>query len=446
MNWQSFSRFSAAVLAAGGLWLPVAVAGNAEPAMAWPQWRGPEANGFSANARPPMEWSEQRNVRWKVALPGSGHSSPIVLGDLVIVTGATPVGEAQPPVHDRAPGVHDSVPVTHRHQYAVQALSRRDGRTVWRTVVHEAWPNEGGHTTGSPASNSPVTDGVNVYASFGSQGVYCLGADGQVKWRRDLGRMRTLHAHGEGSSPVVVGDLLIVNWDHEGDSYLYAFDRKTGDQRWKVARDEPTSWSTPLVVQAGGREQVVVSATRRIRGYDPSNGAVIWECAGLSDNVVASPVAFRGLVIAGHSYYTQAMLAIRLEDARGDLTGSTNVVWRLNRMTPYVPSPLLYGDSLYHLRHNQNVLVRLDPATGRFPGEPLRLEAIRDFIFSSPVGADGRIYVTGRDGTTVVLRHDRDNAVLAVNRLDDRFSASMALVDREILLRGERSLYCLAEP
>jgi outer membrane protein assembly factor BamB len=195
---------------------------------------------------------------------------------------------------------------------------------------------------------------------------------------------------------------------------------------------------------------IIVSATRRVRGYDLATGALIWECAGLTDNVVASPVVHRGILIAGNSYYTQAMLALRLSGARGDVTGSDHVVWRMNRLTPYVASPLLYDDTLYHLRHNQNVLVRMDPTTGKLRGELLRLEGIRDFIFASPVGAAGRIYVTGRDGTTVVLKHPSgneafENAVLAVNRLEDSFSASPALVDREFYLRGERFLYCLAE-
>ncbi len=191
--------------------------------------------------------------------------------------------------------------------------------------------------------------------------------------------------------------------------------------------------------------QVVVSATKRIRSYDLSTGAQIWECAGLTDNVVSSPIVWRDLVIAGNSYYSQAMLAIRLAGATGDLTGTTNVVWQLNRLTPYVSSPLLYDDTLYHIRHNQNILVRLNPASGEFRGEPLRLEGIRDFIFSSPVGAAGRIYVTSRGGATVVLSHDRENKILAVNRLEDSFSASPALVERELYLRGEKFLYCIAE-
>jgi outer membrane protein assembly factor BamB len=316
---------------------------------------------------------------------------------------------------------------------------------VWKKSLREEFPHEGGHETGSLASNSPVTDGEHLYAFLGSHGLYCLGLNGEVKWQKDLGRMNTLHAHGEGSSPVLIGDELVVCWDHEGDSWLHAFDKRTGRQLWKVPRDEKTSWSTPLVVEHEGRRQIVVSATKRVRGYDPATGAQLWECAGLTDNVVSSPVHWRGMVFAGNSYYQQSMVAIRLAGARGDITGSDRVAWKLNRLTPYVSSPLMYDDTLYFLRHNQNVLSRLEPATGQPRGEPLRLEGIRDFIFASPVGAAGRIYVTGRDGATVVLRHDRENAVLAVNRLEDSFSASAALVDRELYLRGEHFLYCLEE-
>jgi outer membrane protein assembly factor BamB len=412
----------------------------------WPQWRGPLATGVAPRANPPLHWSETSNLRWKIPLPGKAHSSPIVFDDSVFLTAAVPVGEAQKPVYDSAPGVHDSVPVTHRHQFVVLAVRRRDGSVLWKKVLREEWPHEGGHTTGSLASNSPVTDGEHLYVFFGSRGLYCLDLNGELKWQKDLGRMQTLHAHGEGSSPVIYGDTLIVCWDHEGDSFLYVFDKRTGKERWKVARDEKTSWSTPLVVEHEGKPQIIVSATKRVRGYDLATGQQLWECAGLTDNVVSSPVFGHGVVIAGNSYYQQAMLAIRLAGAKGDITGTDRVAWKLNRMTPYVSSPLLYDDTLYFLRHNQNILSRLEPATGKPLGEPLRLEGIRDFIFASPVGAAGRIYVTGRDGATVVLRHDRENATLAVNQLDDSFSASPALVDGELYLRGERFLYCIAEP
>ena len=413
----------------------------------WPQWRGPLANGFAPRAKPPIHWSETNNIRWKIALPGKGHSSPIVFGDCVYVLSAVPTGPAQKPVFDDAPGVHDSVPVTHRHQFLALAINRGDGKIVWQKVLREEWPHEGGHETGSLASNSPVTDGEGLYSFFGSRGLYCLALSGELKWQKDLGRMHTLHAHGEGSSPVLHGNTLIVCWDHETEagSFLYAFDKRTGKTLWKVPRDEKTSWSTPLVVEFEGKPQVIVSATKRVRGYDLATGAQLWECAGLTDNVVSSPVYYQGIVIAGNSYYSQAMVAIRLTGAKGDITGTDRVAWKLNRLTPYVSSPLLYGDTLYFLRHNQNVLSRLDPATGKPRGEPLRLDGINDFIFSSPVAADGRIYITARDGNTIVLRHDAENAVLALNHLDDSFSASAAMVERELYLRGEHFLYCIAD-
>ncbi|MBL9138433.1 MAG: PQQ-like beta-propeller repeat protein [Verrucomicrobiales bacterium] len=411
----------------------------------WPQWRGPLSNGVSPEAQPPVSWSETNHVRWKIAAPGKGHSSPIVSGDRVYLTSAVPIGEAQPPVYDRAPGTHDNVPVTHRHRFVVLAVDRTDGRIVWQTSVKEEFPHEGGHATGSLASNSPTTDGERVYAFFGSRGLYCLDREGRVEWSKDLGRMKTLHAHGEGSSPVLYGDWLVVCWDHEGDSFLMALDKRTGAQRWKVARDEKTSWSTPLVVDHAGRAQIVVSATQRIRGYDLTAGTLLWECAGLTDNVVSSPVYARGVIIAGNSYYRQAMVAIRLDGAAGDVTQTDRVAWRLNRLTPYVSSPLLYDDTLYFLRHNQNILSRLDPATGQPKGEPIRLSAIEDFIFASPVGAADRIYVTARDGTTVVLSHTNNNPVLAANRLNDTFSATPALAGKDLFLRGENHLYRIAE-
>jgi len=412
----------------------------------WPQWRGPLANGVAPRANPPIHWSETNNIRWKILLPGKGHSSPIVSGDWVFVLSAVPTGSAQKPVFDDAPGVHDSVPVTHRHQFLAIAINRRDGKVSWQKVLREEWPHEGGHETGSLASNSPVTDGESLYVFFGSRGLYCLDLNGQLKWQSDLGRMHTLHAHGEGSSPVLSGNTLIICWDHEAGSFLYALDKRTGKILWKVPRDEKTSWSTPLVVQYEGKSQVIVSATKRVRGYDLATGAQLWECAGLTDNVVSSPVFYKGIVIAGNSYYSQAMVAIRLAGAKGDISGTDHVAWKLNRLTPYVSSPLLYDDTLYFLRHNQNVLSRLDPVTGKPRGEPLRLEGFNDFIFSSPVGAAGRIYISGRDGNTVVLRHDRENAPLALNHLDDSFSASAAMMDREFYLRGEHFLYCIAEP
>lgn len=412
----------------------------------WMQWRGPRSTGAAPGADPPVAWSEEKNVRWKTPLPGLGHSTPVVTADRVYVTTAVPVGPPlEEPRFDDAPGSHNNLPVTRRHRFAVLALSRKDGKILWDTTVREALPHAGGHETGSLASGSPVTDGRRVWAFFGSYGLYCLDRDGNVVWHADFGLMRTKHAHGEGASPALHGDTLVVTWDHESDSFVVALDAATGRERWRAERDEPTSWATPLIVEHDGKAQAVVSGTTRVRAYDLATGRVVWEVGGLPNNVVASPVAGHGLVIAGASYEHQAMVAVRLEGARGDVTGTDRVAWTKDRRTPYVPSPLLYGDWIYYLAHYQGVLSRADVRTGEEPSGPFRLPGVGN-IYASPVGAAGRIYVTDMSGATIVFSHEDPTKAFALNRLDDRFSASAAIAGRELFLRGHRNLYCIARP
>lgn len=419
-----------------------------ELAHGWAQWRGPLATGVAPHADPPVRWSERENVRWKSAIPGKGHSSPVLWGERVFLTTAVPFGEAVGPLVDDAPGTHDSVPVTRQQRFLALAVDRRDGKILWQTPLHEGLPHEGGHVTGSYASASPATDGEVLIAPFGSRGLYALDLAGKVLWRQDLGRMATKHAHGEGSSPLLVGESVVVVWDHEGASFVAAFDRRTGLQRWKVARDEATSWASPIAVEREGRTQVVVSGTKRIRAYDLANGALLWQCGGLSSNVVCSPVSDGALVFAGSSYESQALLAIDLARAQGEITGSEAVLWTRRRATPYVPSLLLVADTLYFLHHYQGFLARVSARTGAEPERAFRLEGLDD-VYASPVSAAGRVYVTDRSGVTMVLRHvaagSGELEVLARNELDDRFSASAALVGRELFLRGEEFLYCLAE-
>jgi outer membrane protein assembly factor BamB len=411
----------------------------------WPQWRGPLGTGVAPNARPPLEWDDTKNIRWKKELPGKGHSTPIVWGDRIFLTTAIPYGEPVPPRLPARPGAHDNLSLTRHHEFAVLAVNRRDGAILWQRTVHKGLPHEAGHVTASLASASPVTDGERVYAFFGSYGLYCLDADGKLLWQKSLGQMHSKHGHGEGSSPALYGETLIVNWDHEEQSFVVALDKRTGNERWRVSRPEDTSWATPIVVEHAGKAQVVVPGTNRVRGYDLADGTVLWECGGLSSNIVASPVTANGFVYAGSSYDTRNLLAIRLDGAKGDITGTKQVVWSRTRGAPYVPSPVLYGDSLYTLQHYQGVISRIDVLTGKDDGGPFRLGAISD-VYASPVGAAGRIYVTSREGVTQVMSHgEKVPRILAVNRLDDSFSASAAIAGREMFLRGERFLYCIAE-
>lgn len=410
----------------------------------WPQWRGPLGTGEAPAGEPPITWSETENVRWKTALPGSGHSSPIVWGEQLFVTAAVPYGARLPPRPQNSPGAHDNLSVTQRHQFFVLAIDRESGRIVWNLKVHDLLPHESLHYTGTYASGSPVTDGERVYAFFGSAGLFAVSVSGQLQWKKDLGDMLVKHGHGEGSSPALYDDTIVVNWDHEGDSFVVALDRKTGEERWRSARNEVTSWTSPLIVVQDGKPQVIVSGTGRVRGYDLSSGDVIWECGGLSANVVATPVAANGVAYVASSYEIRSMMAIRLDGARGEITDSPNVLWRRHRGTPYVPSPLLYEDALYFLGHYQNVLWRLEAATGKEQPGPLRLPGLRN-IYASPVAAAGRVYVTDRDGGTVVLSRGKEPKALARNVLDDSFSASAAIVGKQMFLRGAEFLYCLGE-
>ncbi|HMF19854.1 MAG TPA: PQQ-binding-like beta-propeller repeat protein [Gemmataceae bacterium] len=411
----------------------------------WPQWRGPLGTGVAPAAQPPLKWSESKNIRWKTKLPGKGHSTPIVWSERIFLTTAIPFGPAVKPRLPSRPGAHDNLALTHQHEYVVLAVSRKTGKVLWQQTMHKDLPHEAGHVTASLASASAVTDGERVFAFFGSRGLYCLDTKGKLLWKKNLGEMHTKHGHGEGSSPALHGETLVVNWDHEEQSFLVAFDKRTGKELWRTARPEDTSWATPIVVEHMGKAQVIVPGTKRLRGYDLPSGKVVWECAGLSSNIVSSPVAANGTVYAGSSYDTRALLAIRLEGAKGDITGTKQVIWSRDRGAPYVPSPLLYGDSLYTLRHYQGVISRVDAKTGEDQGGPFRLEAI-DNVYSSPVGAANRIYVTSRDGITQVMSHgERIPRMLAVNRLDETISASAAIAGPELFLRGQQYLYCIAE-
>ena len=413
----------------------------------WAQWRGPLQTGVSLTADPPQTWdADGTNIRWKTPLPGRGHSTPIVWGDRIILTAAIPIGPALPPKPSTAPGNHDNADVTHKQRFVAIAINRADGKILWTKTLREALPVEQGHRTASLASSSPVTDGERLFVLFGSFGLYCLDFQGEIVWQADFGPMNSLHGHGEGSSPVLHGETLLINWDHEGKSFASALNKRTGKPIWKVDRTEVTSWATPIVVEHKGKPQVIISGTSRIRAYDLATGKVLWECGGLSANVVASPVSDGRMVFAGSSYDKKALLAIRLDGASGDITDSkAQIAWSRFRGTPYVPSPLLYEGGLYYLTHYQGILSRVDAVSGEDRPGAMRLGDIGD-IYASPVAASGRIYVTDLNGATAVIAAGEIPRLIAINRLNDPIAASAALSGRELFLRGEKNLYAIAEP
>ncbi len=439
----------------------------------WPQWRGPLASGVAPAGDPPIAWDETKNVKWKVKIPGRGTATPIVWEDQIFIQTAIPAAkkpdapaeakdEKKEPEKVEAPkeekakeeskgrrggrgggfggrGGRPSEP----QQFALLCLDRATGKTRWQQVACEELPHEGHHPDHGFSSYSPITDGKLVFAYFGSRGLYCFDTKGELKWKKRFGQMRTTNSFGEGSSPTLSGNLVVVNWDHEGEDFIAAFDKETGNELWRQARDEPTSWATPLIVQHEGQTQVVTSATRKIRSYDLASGKQLWECGGMTSNVIPSPVAAGGVVYAASGFRGNALLAIRL-GRTGDLTGTDAVAWKKSEATPYVPSPLLYGEMLYCYSGNNATLSCRDIKSGEALIDRQRIEGLQG-VYASPVGAAGRVYLVGRNGVSQVIKHSEKFEALATNKLDERFDASPAIAGKELYLRGQEHLYCIAE-
>lgn len=417
----------------------------------WHQWRGPDADGVAPNGDPPVHWDEQTNIRWKIPLPGSGSSTPIVWQDHVFLLLARESDravdhEAFAKILQNNDGQRTEPPKKYL-QYVVLDIERDTGNVRWERVACEAIPHEGRHKTNTFASASPTTDGRFVYASFGSRGIYCYDFDGNLKWKRDLGDMKTRRGWGEGVSPALYQQTLLVNWDQENDSHLFALNAVTGKTVWQVERDEVTSWSTPLVAKTDNNTQVIVSATNRVRSYDLATANVLWETGGQQTNVIACPVRMKALegssdsVVCMSSYGASTVDAIPL-DARGDITGTDNHAWQYKRMAPYCSSPLLYRQRLYFVKGNSTLMTSLDAGSGETVIPPTRLP-LSGSLYASPVAAADRIYVVDRDGTTAVLKHGDKLEVLGVNTLDDAVDASPAVAGKQLFLRGKKHLYCI---
>jgi outer membrane protein assembly factor BamB len=437
----------------------------------WPHWRGPTGNGASLDGRPPVEFGETKNLQWKVEIPGKGTASPVVMGPRVYVATAIPADGAagekvssgtqgvdagstfraegaeereRPPARagrgEGSGGRGRPAPV---QRFTLLAIDRATGKILWTRVAAEVKPHEGHHPSHGFASASPFTDGERVYAHFGSRGLFCYDLEGKEVWKRtDFGQMRMRNGFGEGSSPTLHGDTIVVPWDHEGPSCLMALDKRTGKTLWKTDRDEPSCWATPLVVVHDGKAQVAVSGERFARGYDFSTGEELWRCAGQTARPLASPVAGHGLVFIGSGHQGNFLGAFRL-DRRGDLQGTDGVVWTIERDTPDVPSPLLSGRRLYFLAGRRGSLSCLDAPTKKPHYAASRVEGIRD-VYASPVAGGGKVYLTSRDGTIVVIEDADELKIAATNRLDEGVDATPAIAGSQLFVRGQKHLYCFS--
>lgn len=431
----------------------------------WASWRGPSGNGSAAaDAQPPLQWSATEHIKWKTEIPGRGHSTPILWGDKLFLLTAIPQGGAapaeqgaappgdppprgerpdRPPPGGRGPGGRGGRggggPPQSEYTFVVLCVDANSGQIKWQKEISQQKPHEGHHPTNTFASCSAVTDGKHVYASFGSFGIACLTLDGELVWKKDLGDMRTRNSFGEGASPALWGETLIVPWDHEGDSALYALDAKSGEVKWKVDREEPTVWATPLVTEFRGRVQVIASGTNRVRSYDLKDGKLIWECEALGVNPIPTPMRLGDTVICASGYRSYHLVAIPL-DGEGDVTG--RIVWKRNDSAPYVSTPVMYEEKLYVTKSQEPLLTIVDAKTGETLMEPQRLPSLNN-LYASPIAANGRIYFSSRNGTTVVLKHGNEAEVLATNELGEGLDASPIAVGKRLYLRGEKHLYCV---
>lgn len=410
----------------------------------WPHWRGPDASGVARTAKPPVEWSETKNLKWKAAIDGHGDSTPIIWGDKVFLLTAINTGEIDPSLpkpEDQPKRIFGITNPNTKFRFVVLCLDRNTGRELWRRIAVEQVPHEGHHADNSFASASPTTDGRRLYCWFGSKGLFTYSLDGEPLWQRDLGKVKMGAILGEGTSPVVHDGKLVIVRDHQGQSTIETLDAATGKTLWRKDRDEGNTWATPLVVEHAGVTQVITPGSKRIRSYDLRSGELIWECGGLTGNAIPCAVASEGVVYCMTGYQGHALLAISLS-AKGDVSGTDAIRWKLDRGTPYVPSPLLDDGRLWFNQSNQNLWSCVDAKTGRMLLDRERLPGVGN-LYASPVAADGRIYVTSREGVTLVLKRGAAIEVLATNKLNDAVHASPAIAGDQLFVRGRRFLYCI---
>ncbi|MEM9364871.1 MAG: family 16 glycoside hydrolase [Planctomycetota bacterium] len=401
----------------------------------WLHWRGPTGNGVAPDSNPPVRFSSTENVRWKTPIPGLGSGSPIVLEDRVFVVTAIPKAN---------PGRPNAIqPMS----FDVLCYSRDDGSLRWQRTAVTATPHQETHSTNGFASASPCSNGSHVFAHFGSRGLYCYTIEGELVWeRKDLGRMITRNGFGEGSSPTLasdaqLGDVIIVPWDHEGASSLFVLQQSNGKTIWKVDRDEPTNWGTPLVVDTAQGPQVVVTGQNLARGYDLRTGKQLWSCPGQTQRPVASPVSIGEMAIVTSGFRGSYLGAFDL-NGRGNLEGSRALLWTRDRDTPDIASPVLSENRLYFFKGKSGVLSCVDVLTGRPFYERQRIPGL-SYLYASPVVAGGHVYMTDRSGAITVMKDAERLEVVAENQMGETVDATPAPVGDQLFIRGEQHLFCI---
>ncbi len=415
----------------------------------WPQFRGPGARGVADQEGLPSSWSATENVVWKREVPGRGWSSPIVWGDALFLTTVSSDGPVENAKKGLYYGGNRSKPSPHNHQWLVYRLDARDGRVVWKRLVHAARPGAPLHVKNTYASETPVTDGERVYSYFGNVGVFVHNFDGELVWRKRFEPRPTRYGWGTAASPVLHGDRLYIVNDNEEESFLIALDRKTGDTVWRVERDEKSNWATPFVWQNPKRSEIITPGTGKVRSYDLS-GELLWELRGMSSITIPTPFAAHGMLYFGAGFVldeSKPVYAVR-PGASGDIslapTGTSNewIAWCDRDAAPYNPSFIVYGDHLYTL-FDRGFLACREARTGEVVYRKRRIGEGASAFTSSPWAYDGKIFCLSEDGDTFVIRAGPEFEVLGVNSLDEMCMATPAIAGGRLYVRTLSKVFCI---
>ena len=390
------------------------VAVEGEGAKYWPVWRGPSGQGLAAGTYTDT-WSATENVVWKQPVPGRGNSSPIVWSDRIFLTTAHEGGR----------------------RVSLVAFRRSDGAQLWEAFAPDGRTGRA-HAKNGHASATPSTDGTLVYASFGSRGLTAFDFNGKLVWHRDLGDVDNYH--GAAGSPLLYKNRVILYQDFDAGSFVAAFDTKTGKELWRTPRRAHVGWGTPVAVRVAGRDEIVVSSQAAVTAYDPDTGKELWVCDGNSFEVIPTPVVGHGLIFAS-SGRVGPTLAIR-PGGRGNVT-RTHLVWTSPKGSPFVPSPIVYGDQLYTVNDMASIVTSFEAATGKVLWQGRLGVAQREGFSASPVAADGKVFFTNDQGETFVLRAGPTFELLRTNRIGESTLASPALVDGRWYIRTDRSLFAI---
>ncbi len=416
----------------------------------WPSFRGRQASGVADGTNPPITWDAEKsvNLAWKTPIPGLAHSSPIVWGDQIFVT--TAISEdANTPFEYGLIDTAASAKDMSKQIWRVYCLDKNSGRILWEKTVHEGVPKVRRHMKASHANSTPATDGKNLVVSLGSEGLFCLDLKGRLIWRQDLGVLDGGWSQAKGlqwgfaSSPVIYKNLVIVQCDTQGQSFLAAFNLKDGKQLWRTPREEDTSWSTPTIIENKAGAELVASGTRFYRGYDPLTGKELWRLADGADVKIPTPVAAHGMYFlgGGNSNENLNFYAVRA-GAKGEVKSNEYLAWQSTVIKPHVVTPIVYGDHLY-VCTDSGILTQFNAKTGE---AGFRGRLGRGAAFSaSPVAADGRIYFAGEDGEVFVIKAGPTFELLARNPIGEVMIATPAITDQMLIIRGQHHIFGIKE-